>query len=64
MDCEAGAELVANVTVRPARGQELLLDLGERSSQRSGIVHVRAIVVHALKGHASHGVGVYREAKN
>lgn len=41
LNSEACAELVANVTVRPARVQQILLDRAERSFQLSNVVPVK-----------------------
>lgn len=58
LDREACAELIANVTVIPTRGQELLLDLAKGCVKLSGIVHMRTRVLHTLEGHTSHGIGI------
>lgn len=58
MNREACAELIANVTVSPMRGQELLLDLAKGCVKLSGIVHMRTRVLHTLEGHTSHGIGI------
>lgn len=58
LNCEARAELVADVTIGPARGQELLLDLGEGGVELSSIVHLRTGVLHTLESHSHHCIGV------
>lgn len=58
---QAGAELIADVTVGPTRGQELLLGLGESRVELGGAVDVKPSVFHTLEGHACHGVGICRE---
>lgn len=60
---EACAELIAEVTVSPTRGQERLFDRVKGYVKLSGTVHMRTRSLHTLQSHTSHGIRIYGEGE-
>lgn len=58
LNCQTCAELIAHMTIRPTRGQNLLLNLAEGGVELSGVVRIKPRVLHTLECHSSHGIGI------